>query len=77
LKCPKGPEDDLIRPKDQDANVTDALICLCMLVVMQDTSYIKLYKSPMMHYLAVRGVDKQSETLQLAFFYMLILASAL
>jgi hypothetical protein len=77
LKCPEGPEDDLIRPKDQDANVTNALMCLCMLVVMQDTSCIKLYKSLMMHYLAVRGVDEQSETLQLAFFYTLILAGAL
>jgi hypothetical protein len=67
----------LIGPKDQDANVTDALMCLCMLVVMQDTSRIKLYESPMMHYLAVRGVDEQSETLRLAFFYTLILAGAL
>jgi hypothetical protein len=57
--------------------VTDALMCLCMLVVMQDTSRIKLYESPMMHYLAVRGVDEQSETLRPAFFYTPILAGAL
>ena len=31
----------------------------------------------MMHYLAVRGVDEQSETLRLAFFYTPILAGAL
>ena len=77
MKCPEGPEDDSIRPKDQDADVTNALMCLCMLVVMQNTSRIKLYKSPMMHYLAVRGVDEQSETLRPAFFYTPILAGAL
>jgi hypothetical protein len=44
---------------------------------MQDTSYIKLYKLLIMHYLAVRKVDKQSKILQLVFFYMLILASTL
>ena len=52
-------------------------MCLCMLVVMQDTSRVTLYESPMMHYLAVRGVDEQSETLRPAFFYTPILAGAL
>ena len=77
MKCPEGPEDDSIGPKDQDPDVTDALMCLCMLVVMQDTSRVTLYESPMMHYLAVRGVDEQSETLRPAFFYTPILAGAL
>ena len=48
-----------------------------MLVVMQDTSYIMLYKSFIMHYLAVRGVDEKSKALRLLFFYTPILASAL
>ena len=50
-------------PKDQDPYLTNALMRLCTLVVMQDTSCIKLYESPMMHYLAVRGVDEISGTL--------------
>jgi hypothetical protein len=40
-----------------------------MLTVMQDTSRIGLYHSPMMHYLAVRGIDEQSQSLRSAFFY--------
>jgi hypothetical protein len=48
-----------------------------MLVVMQDTSRIGLYESPLMHYLAVRGVDEQSKAFRAAFFYTPILAGAL
>jgi hypothetical protein len=50
---------------------------LCMLVIMQDTSCIKLYKSPIMHYLVVRRVDKKSKALWSPFFYMPILVGAL
>ncbi len=53
------------------------LIVLCMLVVMQDTSRISLYESPMMHYLAVRGIDEQGKTLQPALLYTGILAGIL
>ncbi len=63
--------------QDLDPKVTNALMHLCMLVVMQDTSRIKLYESPMMHYLAVRGVDEKSGTLRTPFFYTGILAGAL
>ena len=52
-------------------------MCLCILVVIQDTSYIKLYKLPIIHYLVVRGVDEKSGTLRAPFFYTSILASAL
>jgi hypothetical protein len=48
-----------------------------MLVVMQDTSRIGLYESPMMHYLAIRGVDEQSESLRSSFHYTKFLAGAL
>jgi hypothetical protein len=34
-------------------------------------------RSPMMHYLAVRGVDEQSQALRSAFFYTPILAGTL
>ena len=66
-----------MEPKDQDPNLTSVLMHLCMLVIMQNISYIKLYESPIMHYLAVRRVDKKSKALQLPFFYTPILASAL
>ena len=48
-----------------------------MLVVMQDTSRISLYDAPMMHYLAVRGIDVPSESLRPAFYYTPILAGML
>ena len=48
-----------------------------MLVVIQDTSYIKLYKLVLIYYLVVQGVDKQSQVLQAIFFYTPILAKAL
>jgi hypothetical protein len=66
-----------LRNQDLDPRVTNALMCLCMLVVMQDTSRIPLYESPIMHYLAVRGVDEKSGTLRSPFFYTGILAGAL
>ena len=63
--------------KDRDPDLTIALMRLCMSVVMQDTSSIKLYDSPIMHYLAVRGVDEKSKALRSPFFYTPILAGAL
>lgn len=62
---------------EEETQLKNALMCLCMLTVMQDTSRIKLYDSPMMHYLAVRGVDSQSQTLRSAFYYTGILAGML
>jgi hypothetical protein len=53
---------------DDDERLKSVLMCLCMLTIMQDTSRIKLYESPMMHYLAIRGIDKQSQSLRSAFF---------
>src|SRR6266487_2062974 len=61
------PADKSIQAKDQDPDVTNALMCLCMLVIMQDTSRISTYDAPMMHYLAVRGVDTQSRALRASF----------
>jgi hypothetical protein len=48
-----------------------------MLVVMQDTSCISLYESPMMHYLAVQGVDENNKTFYSLFSYTKILAATL
>jgi hypothetical protein len=77
LESPESPPSDSVNPKDQDPNLTNALMRLCMSVVMQDTSCIKLYESPIMHYLAVRGVDEKSKALRSPFFYTPILAGAL
>ena len=75
------PESEVVdaqaRAQDQDADVTNELMHLCMLVIMQDTSRISLYKSPLMHYLAVRGVDEQAKAFRAAFFYTPILAAVL
>jgi hypothetical protein len=67
------PESD----EDDEPALKNALMCLCMLTIMQDTSRISLYDSPMMHYLAVRGIDSQSQLLRSAFFYTPILAGML
>lgn len=60
-----------------DHRLTSAVMRLCMLVVIQDTSHVLLYDSPMMHYLAVHGIDEKSGTLRAPFFYTGILAGAL
>ena len=39
--------------KDSDLKLTNELITFCMLTIMQDTSKVRLYESPLMHYLAV------------------------
>jgi hypothetical protein len=77
LECPERELSDSANARDHDPDLTDVLMWLCMLVVMQDTSRISLYNSPMMHYLAVQGVDKQSRTLKPLFHYTPILASML
>lgn len=76
LEVPESNADD-IPAQDQDPDVTNALMHLCMLVVMQDTSRIGLYTSPLMHYLAVRGVDEQAKAFRAAMFYTPILAAVL
>ena len=50
---------------------------ICMQLVLQDTSCIKLYESPLMHYLAVRGIDKEFKILRPAILYTGILAGML
>ena len=50
---------------------------LCHLVITQDLSALKLYDSPLMHYLAVRGIDKKAEGFRTAAQYTNILAGVL
>ena len=53
------------------------LMKLCGLVIMQDLSAAKLYDFPLMHYLAVRAIDKKAEGLRGPIQYTNILASVL
>ncbi|OAF55127.1 hypothetical protein VC83_08395 [Pseudogymnoascus destructans] len=62
---------------DQDPLLTAELMRLCMLVVMQDTSKIGLYESPLMHYLAVRGIDPLTKSLYPPLAYTPILGRVL
>ena len=50
---------------------------LCRLVIMQDLSGAKLYDSPLMHYLAVRGIDEKAEGFRGPMHYTNILAGVL
>jgi len=77
LQEPEAEPNEAEDPKKHDYRLTNTLMYLCMVVVMQDTSRIELYQSPLMHYLAVRGVDEHSKTFRAAFFYTPILAAAL
>ena len=62
---------------DQDPLLTAELMRLCMLVVMQDTSKIGLYESPLMHYLAIRGIDPLNKSLYPPLAYTPILGRVL
>ena len=70
-------EGDPTDDDEEDPELTSALMRLCMCTVMEDTSRIRLYHSPMMHYLAVRGIDQRGQSLRSAFFYTPILAGML
>jgi hypothetical protein len=74
---PEARDSDPQARDSDDPELTNSVMELCMLVVMQDTSRIPLYQSPLMHYLAVRGVDEHRKTFRAAFFYTPILAAAL
>jgi hypothetical protein len=72
------PEDEFTELEDQDQELTSELMNLCRLVVMQDISKQEsVYGSPLMHYLAVMGVDTQTNTFRVSYFYTPILAGVL
>ncbi|KAH8798674.1 hypothetical protein F5884DRAFT_742883, partial [Xylogone sp. PMI_703] len=56
--------EDPDEPTAENDPLASMLMCLCMLVLMQDTSRIPLYESPLMHYMAVRGIDVQGPRLR-------------
>jgi hypothetical protein len=77
LSSPESASGESTNNKEQDADLTNALMCFCMLVVMQDTSRVRLYDSPLEYYLAVHGVDEKHQTLRAIYFCTLTLTSAL
>lgn len=52
---PQGDSDE------EDTDLISKVMDLCQLVLMQDSSKIPLYDSPLMHYLAVQGFDPISK----------------
>jgi hypothetical protein len=70
-------DDPYDEESEWDRDLTNEVMNLCQLVLMQDTSRITLYESPLMHYLAVRGIDPHSEAYQTSVSYTSILAGAL
>ena len=44
-----------------DNKLDNAVMALIMSLLAQDTSQLLLYESPVMHYLAVRGVNPQTK----------------
>ena len=48
-----------------------------MLIVMQDMSKITVYDSPLMHFMAIMGVDTHTKTLRSSFGYTKFLAAVL
>ena len=50
------------------------LIKLILILITQETSQLYLYESPIIHYLAMRGIDSQTSRFYLSFRYTPILA---
>ena len=57
-----------------DSKLDSALMRLIISLIAQDTSQLLLYESPVMHYLAVRGVNPQTERFYPSFQYTPLLA---
>ena len=61
----------------RDAKLITAVMDLIVNVVTQDTSKLSLYDSPLLHYLAVCGVNPTTKSFHTAFTYTPILAQVL
>jgi superfamily II DNA helicase RecQ len=67
-----------VADKDKDDPELDtAVMGLIVSIVTQDTSRVPLYESPLMHYLAVCGIDPVAKAFREAFVYTPILAQVL
>ncbi|OBT70627.1 hypothetical protein VF21_10672, partial [Pseudogymnoascus sp. 05NY08] len=69
--------DEFIKPEERDAKLTEELMGFCLMVVRQDLEREKVYQSPLMHFLAVMGIDAAAGTLRGAFAYTPTLAAVL
>jgi hypothetical protein len=69
-------DDENDRPTFADPVVT-SLVNVVLLMIQQDTSNSGEYQSPMMHYLAVRGINPETRGLMSTFHYTPILAGML
>jgi len=70
-------EDEFTEEEEQDQALTTELMQFCMLIVMQDMSKITVYDSPLMHFLAVMGIDAYTKTLRSSLHYTKFLAAVL
>jgi superfamily II DNA helicase RecQ len=59
---------------ENDDELDTALLALIVSLLCQDTSQLRLYESPVMHYLAVRSVNAQTKRFYPSFQYTPILA---
>lgn len=71
------PEDVYTEVEEQDQELITTLMRLCMAIVMQDMSKMTVYQSPLMHFLAVMGVNRETNTLRPSFDYTPMLAGVL
>lgn len=71
------PEDEFTEEEEQDQALTTELMQFCMLIIMQDMSKISVYDSPLMHFMAIMGVDAHTKTLRSSFHYTKFLAAVL
>jgi hypothetical protein len=71
------PEDEFTEEEERDQVLTTELIQFCMLIVIQDMSKISVYDSPLMHFMAIMGVDAHMKTLRSSFHYTKFLAAVL
>lgn len=62
---------------DPEPQLTTAVMGLVLSIVTHDTSQVSLYTSPLMHFLAVCGVNPTTQVFQLVFAYTPILAQVL
>ena len=62
---------------DHDTTLQSQLMRLCQLIIIQDTSALTLYESPLMHYLAIRGINIQAKGYRGPMYYTNILIGVL
>ena len=71
-------DDTMDDTTDHDDTILQSqLMRLCQLIIIQDTSALTLYESPLMHYLAIRGIDIQAKGYRGPMHYTNILAGVL